>query len=175
MSDNTESNPIILPNEAQDQSDTESVEESAPAEEEQELIILDPEAIDIDLNHGKIGKIENLENLRNVETISLRWNLIKKIENLSTLTTLKELELYDNQISKLENLDCLVNLEILDVSHNNLRKLEGLENLTQLKRLFLVSNKLPMCYTGFDEIQQTCDVLGFISLLLKFIMATIQQ
>ena len=92
MSDSTQSNPITMPNEEQDQSDTESVEESAPAEEEQELIILDPEAIDIDLNHGKIGKIENLENLRNVETMSLRWNLIKKIENLSTLTTLKELE-----------------------------------------------------------------------------------
>jgi len=62
----------------QDQSDAESIEDNAPTEEEQELIVLDPEAFDIDLNHGKIGKIENLENLRNVETISLRWNLIKK-------------------------------------------------------------------------------------------------
>ena len=81
-------------------SDPESDQESAmPKEEEsEELCILDPDAIDVDLNHGKISKIENLEGLTCVETLCLRWNLIKKIENLSMLTTLKELELYDNQV-----------------------------------------------------------------------------
>jgi hypothetical protein len=70
-------------------SDPESDQEAAlPKEEDiEELCILDPEAIDVDLNHGKIAK-----------TLCLRWNLIKKIENLSMLTTLKELELYDNQV-----------------------------------------------------------------------------
>jgi hypothetical protein len=78
-----------------DESDT----EANPNEEEtEELCILDPEALDVDLNHGKIAKIENLEALTSVETLCLRWNLIKKIENLSTLTTLRELELYDNQV-----------------------------------------------------------------------------
>ena len=78
-----------------DESDT----EANPKEEEaEELCILDPEALDVDLNHGKIAKIENLEALTSVETLCLRWNLIKKIENLSTLTTLRELELYDNQV-----------------------------------------------------------------------------
>ena len=78
-----------------------------------------------------------------METLSLRWNMIKTIENLSNLgATLRELELYDNQISKLENLESLVNLEILDVSHNRIRKIEGLENLTKLKKLYLVSNKI---------------------------------
>jgi len=77
----------------------ESDNEANPKEEEaEELCILDPEAIDVDLNHGKIAKIENLEALTSVETLCLRWNLIKKIENLSTLTTLRELELYDNQV-----------------------------------------------------------------------------
>ena len=81
-------------------SDPESDQEAAlPKEEDiEELCILDPEAIDVDLNHGKIAKIENLEGLVCVETLCLRWNLIKKIENLSMLTTLKELELYDNQV-----------------------------------------------------------------------------
>ena len=97
----------------------------------------------LDLNHGRIGKIENLEPLTQLESLYLRWNMIKTIENLSNLgATLRELELYDNQISKLENLDSLVNLEILDVSHNRLRKIEGLENLTKLKKLYLVSNKI---------------------------------
>ena len=80
-------------------SDCESDAEVAAQEEEaEELCILDPEAVDVDLNHGRIAKIENLEGLRQVETLSLRWNLIKKIENLSMLTTLRELELYDNQV-----------------------------------------------------------------------------
>ena len=39
---------------------------------------------DVDLNHGKIARIENLDHLTQVETISLRWNLIKKIENLNS-------------------------------------------------------------------------------------------
>ena len=80
-------------------SDAESdIDAKEEVEEIEELCVLDPEAIDIDLNHGKIAKIENLESLTCVETLCLRWNLIKKIENLSTLTTLRELELYDNQV-----------------------------------------------------------------------------
>ena len=109
-------------------SDSSDVEQE-PAENEEtvDMRILDPDTIDLDLNHGRIGKIENLEPLTQLETLCLRWNMIKKIENLSTLgSTLTELELYDNQITVLENLDSLVNLEILDVSHNRLRKIQGL-------------------------------------------------
>lgn len=76
-----------------------------------DIIIVDPDTLELDLNHGRIGKLQNLEPLRQVERLYLRWNLITKIENLDTLTTLKELELYDNQISKIEGLDALVNLE----------------------------------------------------------------
>jgi hypothetical protein len=84
-------------------SDAESeVDAKEEAEETEELCVLDPEAVDVDLNHGKIAKIENLEPLKCVETLCLRWNLIKKIENLSTLTTLRELELYDNQVNILQ-------------------------------------------------------------------------
>ena len=109
-------------------SDSSDVEQE-PAENEEtvDMRILDPDTIDLDLNHGRIGKIENLEPLTQLETLCLRWNMIKKIENLNTLgSTLTELELYDNQITVLENLDSLVNLEILDVSHNRLRKIQGL-------------------------------------------------
>lgn len=76
-----------------------------------DIIIVDPTTLELDLNHGRIGKLENLEPLQCIERLYLRWNLIKKIEGLSTLTTLVELELYDNQITKIENLDALVNLE----------------------------------------------------------------
>lgn len=76
-----------------------------------ELMVIDPETLELDLNHGRIGKMENLEPLTQIERLFLRWNLIKKIENVSTLVTLKELELYDNQITKIENLGALVNLE----------------------------------------------------------------
>ena len=76
-----------------------------------ELVILDPNATEVDLNHGRIAKLENLECLTQVEGLYLRWNLIKKIENIGMLTTLKELELYDNQITEIENLHTLVNLE----------------------------------------------------------------
>ena len=109
-------------------SDSSDVEqESTENQETVDMRILDPDTIDLDLNHGRIGKIENLEPLTQLETLCLRWNMIKKIENLSTLgSTLTELELYDNQITVLENLDSLVNLEILDVSHNRLRKIQGL-------------------------------------------------
>merc|ERR1711956_113758 len=94
-----------------------SDEEKEKDEETVDLRILDPDTIELDLNHGRIGKIENLEPLTQLESLYLRWNMIKNIENLSNLgATLRELELYDNQISKLENLDSLVNLEILDVS-----------------------------------------------------------
>ena len=80
-------------------SDVESdVEVSEKEEEAEELCILDPEAIDVDLNHCRIAKIEHLEGLKQVETLCLRWNLIKTIENVSMLTTLRELELYDNQV-----------------------------------------------------------------------------
>lgn len=76
-----------------------------------DIIIIDPDTLELDLNHGRIGKLQNLEPLTQIERLFLRWNLITKIENLSTLTTLKELELYDNQITKIEGLDCLQNLE----------------------------------------------------------------
>ena len=80
-------------------SDVESdVEVSEKEEEAEELCILDPEAIDVDLNHCRIAKIEHLEGLKQVETLCLRWTLIKTIENVSMLTTLRELELYDNQV-----------------------------------------------------------------------------
>lgn len=91
--------------------------EAAPEEDRQvqptinEIIVIDPDAIELDLNHGRIGKLENLEPLQCIERLYLRWNLIKTIENLNTLVTLKEVELYDNQITKIENLDALVNLE----------------------------------------------------------------
>ena len=95
-----------------------------------DLRIVDPDTFDLDLNHGRIGKIENLDGLTQLETLSLRWNLIKKIENLNSLgATLRELELYDNQIDTLEHLDALVNLDILDVSHNRIRKIEGLSHI----------------------------------------------
>lgn len=84
-------------------------------EESNELVILDPDAYEVDLNHGRIGKLENLECLHQVEGLYLRWNMIKKIENIQTLTTLRELELYDNQITVIENLDTLVNLEYVSI------------------------------------------------------------
>lgn len=33
----------------------------------EDVITIDPEATDVDLNHGRIGKIENLEPLVNLE------------------------------------------------------------------------------------------------------------
>lgn len=97
---------------------TENANVAAPERQENQdqptindIIIVDPETLELDLNHGRIGKLENLEPLQCIERLYLRWNLIKKIEGLSTLTTLVELELYDNQITKIENLDALVNLE----------------------------------------------------------------
>lgn len=88
-------------------------EEGANAVEAEtnELVISDPNATEVDLNHGRIAKLENLECLAQVEGLFLRWNLIKKIENIGMLVTLRELELYDNQITEIENLDSLVNLE----------------------------------------------------------------
>lgn len=86
-------------------------EQQSKEEESNELVILDPDAYEVDLNHGRIGKLENLECLHRVEGLYLRWNQIKQIENIGTLTTLKELELYDNQITVIENLETLVNLE----------------------------------------------------------------
>lgn len=77
----------------------------------EDVITLDPEMDVLDLNHARIGKIENLEPMVKLESLFLRWNLLKKIENLSTLTSLVELEFYDNQITEIENLDELVNLE----------------------------------------------------------------
>ena len=106
----------------------ESEEEQDNNEETVDLRVLDPTITDLDLNHGRIGKIENLEPLTQLETLSLRWNLIKQIENLSCLgATLTELELYDNQITKLENLDSLVHLEVLDVSQLVMNRLQILE------------------------------------------------
>ena len=67
-------------------SDVSDGEGPTQGEEEEgvELIVLDPDTTDVDLQHGKIARIENLEHLTQVETISLRWNLIKKIENLNS-------------------------------------------------------------------------------------------
>lgn len=94
------------------QSSTEEEAATAAADSEaNELVILDPNATEVDLNHGRIAKLENLECLLQVEGLYLRWNLIKKIENIDMLVTLRELELYDNQITEIENLDTLVNLE----------------------------------------------------------------
>lgn len=107
-----------------------------------EIIVIDPDCLELDLNHGRINKLQNLEPLTSVERLYFRWNLITKIENLDHLVTLKELELYDNQITKIENLGNLVNLEILDLSFNRIREIEGLENLINLKKLFLSSNKI---------------------------------
>ena len=96
-------------------SDSESignaVEPSSEKAESTELVILDPNATEVDLNHGRIAKLENLECLAQVEGLYLRWNLIKKIENIEMLVTLRVLELYDNQITVIENLTTLVNLE----------------------------------------------------------------
>lgn len=97
-------------------SDSESIgnaveEPSSENAESTELVILDPNATEVDLNHGRIAKLENLECLTQVEGLYLRWNLIKKIENIEMLVTLRELELYDNQITVIENLSTLVNLE----------------------------------------------------------------
>ena len=144
-------------------SDSSDVEqESTENQETVDMRILDPDTIDLDLNHGRIGKIENLEPLTQLETLCLRWNMIKKIENLSTLgSTLTELELYDNQITVLENLDSLVNLEILDVSHNRLRKIQGLgmvlkgfilDMLLKLQHyitLHNISSTLPLKFENF--------------------------
>ena len=95
-----------------DEKDNSEMESATENEAETcELVITDPTALEVDLNHGKISKLENLDCLTQVEGLYLRWNLIKKIENLQTLVTLKELELYDNQLTKIENLDALVNLE----------------------------------------------------------------
>lgn len=91
--------------------ETDGQDQNVKEEESNELVILEPDAYEIDLNHGRIGKLENLENLHQVEGLYLRWNQIKKIENIQMLTTLKELELYDNQITIIEGLDNLVNLE----------------------------------------------------------------
>ncbi len=85
----------------------------------------DPDILDLDLNHERIAVIENLDGLTRLETLCLRWNLVKRIENLDCLAeNLTELDLYDNQIAKLENLGALVNLTSLDVSFNRLRKIE---------------------------------------------------
>ncbi|KAL5013509.1 hypothetical protein ScPMuIL_007779 [Solemya velum] len=119
-----------------------SEEEEAGDEVSEELVIDDPDAEGLDLNHSRIAKMENLEQLTKIQYLCLRQNLIKKIECLSTLSTLTELDLYDNQLTNVENLESLVNLEILDLSFNRIRKIEGLENLTKLKKLFFVNNKI---------------------------------
>ncbi len=85
----------------------------------------DPDILDLDLNHERIGRIENLDGLRCLETLCLRWNLIKRIENLDCLAeTLTELDLYDNQIGEIECLGALVNLTSLDMSFNRIRKIQ---------------------------------------------------
>ncbi|KAK8779406.1 hypothetical protein V5799_019254 [Amblyomma americanum] len=102
----------------------------------------EPDTLDLDFTHCRIGKLSNLENLRRIEILIFRNNLLKKIENVHMLVTLKELEFYDNQITKIENLDALVNLEILDISFNRLTHIENLDKLVKLKKLFLVNNRI---------------------------------
>lgn len=89
----------------------EEVQNSNDSPTVNDIVVIDPDCIELDLNHGRINKIQNLEPLTQIENLYFRWNLISKIENLDTLVTLKELELYDNQITKIENLGALVNLE----------------------------------------------------------------
>ena len=50
------------------------LEENPPNAEEAQLmeVLEDPDAIDVDFNHGRIAKIENLEILTRVETLCLR-------------------------------------------------------------------------------------------------------
>lgn len=91
--------------------DQQSESENETAATVNEIVIIDPDTLELDLNHGRIDKLQNLEPLTCIERLYLRWNLVTKIENLDTLVTLKELELYDNQITKVENLGALVNLE----------------------------------------------------------------
>lgn len=91
--------------------DQQSESENETAATVNNIAVINPDILELDLNHGRINKLENLEPLICLERLYLRWNLITKIENLDTLVTLKELELYDNQITKLENLGGLVNLE----------------------------------------------------------------
>ncbi|XP_077292848.1 uncharacterized protein LOC143915901 [Arctopsyche grandis] len=123
-----------------------NVREPTPAADDEdgdeEPLVLDPETLELDLNHRRMRKIQDLEPLTKLERLCLRWNLIKKIENLNTLTTLVELEFYDNQITCIENLDCLVNLEILDLSFNRISEIKGLDKLLGLKKLYLNSNKI---------------------------------
>ena len=144
-------------NENRELSGDESGEDAPAADEEtQELVIVEPDAYDVDLSHGKIAKIENLEALTRVETLCFRWNLIKKIENLSGLTTLTELDLYDNQLSVIENLEALVNLTSLDLSHNRIRKIQGLETLVNLQKLHLADCNIgqidPSAFRGLTNL-----------------------
>ena len=94
-----------------DSVDSVEIQDESEEGEKNKLTILDPNALEVDLNHHRLDKIENLEVLHQIETLSLRWNFIKKLENLSTLTTLREVEFYDNQITVIENLEGLVNLQ----------------------------------------------------------------
>jgi len=73
---------------------------------------------------------------------------------------LTELELYDNQISEITGIENLINLELLDLSYNRITKIQGnyliyaiiiifnlgLSTLTKLRRLFLVHNKIEVCF-----------------------------
>ncbi len=111
----------------QDQAHSDTEEQAGGEQEEVREMAVgdDPDLLDLDLNHERIGRIENLDGLRRVETVCLRWNLIKRVENLDCLAdTLTELDLYDNQIAELENLGSLVNLTSLDVSFNRIRKIQ---------------------------------------------------
>lgn len=60
--------------------------------------MVEPDIKSLDLTRRRIPKIEGLDFLSHIETLCLRWNLLKRIENLEKLTTLTELDLYDNQV-----------------------------------------------------------------------------
>lgn len=53
----------------------------------------------LEFTRRRIPKIEGFEFLTHIESLCLRWNLIKRIENLERLVTLTELDLYDNQVA----------------------------------------------------------------------------
>ncbi|VDM67824.1 unnamed protein product [Strongylus vulgaris] len=63
---------------------------------------VDKDAISLDLTRTRLMKIEGFEFLRKIQSLCLRWNLLKKIE---ALTKLKTLYLVHNKIMKIEGLE----------------------------------------------------------------------
>ena len=61
-----------------------SDEEKENDEETVDLRVLDPNIIDLDLNHGRIGKIENLEPLTQLGTSHVLLKHLGLIFNIAT-------------------------------------------------------------------------------------------